>query len=67
MIFLMLLDVAPDPPQTVVGIGVLFALLMAILFISALLVGGLVMLLIWRKRSKMKAVPTEAIREVPAN
>jgi len=66
-LFSILLDVAPDPPQTAVGIGVLVALLMAILFISALLVGGLVVLLVWLKRSKSKAATTEIIREVPAN
>lgn len=61
-LFSILLDVPPDPPQTAVGIGVLVVLLMIILFISALLVGGLVLLLVWRKRSKMKAA-VEAIQE----
>jgi hypothetical protein len=66
MMFPILLDVAPDPPSAASGVGVLIALLLVILFISALLVGGLVMLLIWRKRSKMKAT-AEVVQEATAN
>lgn len=57
-----LLDVAPDPPQTVIGIGVLIVLVLVVLAITGLLIGGLVLLLVWRKRRKAGAVVTQPVR-----
>ncbi|HXD32175.1 MAG TPA: hypothetical protein VN643_13715 [Pyrinomonadaceae bacterium] len=57
MLPLILLDVRPDPPQVALGIGVLIVLVLAILAISAALIGGLVFLMMRRRKNQTSAAP----------
>jgi len=50
---LMLLDVAPDPVST----GVVVAVILFVLAVGAVLILGLVLFLIWRKRRKAGSIP----------
>jgi hypothetical protein len=49
MIYLFLLDVRPEPTQAA-GIGAVILLAIVVLIFVAILIGGFVFLLIWRKR-----------------
>lgn len=51
MIGSLLFDIPPEPVSGV-GIGVLLVLAIVVLAIVAVLIGGLVFLLIWRKRHR---------------
>jgi uncharacterized protein involved in exopolysaccharide biosynthesis len=55
---LVLMDVSPEPVSS--GIG-LILLLGIILFLAAAFAGGLVFLLIWLKRRKMKGAEMEMV------
>jgi hypothetical protein len=50
MMPLFLLDVRPDPPSAAIGLSVLIVLVLAIAFISTVLIGGFVLLMVRRKR-----------------
>jgi len=50
---LMLLDVAPDPVST----GMVVAVILFVLAVGAVLILGLVLFLIWRKRRKARSIP----------
>jgi len=50
MMNLLLLDIKPDPPTAALGIGILIVLILAILVISAALIGGFVFLMMRRKK-----------------
>jgi len=50
MMNFLLLDVRPDPPTAALGIGILIVLILAILVISAALIGGFVFLMMRRKK-----------------
>ena len=50
MIAWFLLDLAPDP--SAIGAGELIVLVLVVLGLSALLIAGFVLLLIWRRRRK---------------
>ena len=54
---LFLLDVRPDPVG--IGLGAILLLLVIVMVLAVAFAGGLVFLLIWRKRRKTKA--TEAV------
>jgi hypothetical protein len=56
---LLLMDVSPDPIGVGSG-GLLLLLLGIILFLAAAFAGGLVFLLIWLKRRKMKGIICKA-------
>lgn len=60
MMPLFLFDVRPDPPSAAIGLGVLIALVLAILFISAVLIGGFVFLLVRRRRRQSQPGPQQS-------
>jgi len=66
MLPLILLDVRPDPPSAAIGLGVLIVLVLAILMISAALLGGFVFLMMRRRRGSQpaSAKQTELVPEV---
>jgi hypothetical protein len=58
---LFLLDVSPDPVG--IGLGAILLLLVIVMVLAVAFAGGLVFLLIWRKRRKTKGAEQPARAE----
>jgi uncharacterized iron-regulated membrane protein len=58
---LLLFDVPADPTSTALGLGALIVIGLVVLALASLMIGGLVFLLVWRKRRKTATLTAETV------